>query len=745
MPTNVQATCPGCKNVLRIPADWLDQPIRCKHCGLIMHAKQPSKTARRSRTPPPPTRKAEAIIQDSPVPIAPNPAVVFQDHAAPFARLDEPDDGDQTVLRRRRKHRGGGWWKGPGIVFAVLLIAGVALAANWSRIKALLPPDVVAQVNTASEDKDPSKPPEAATEDVKLPKEGGLAPKEGGVDTGKEKHRKGGDTGTKGGETPRPRPAEPKNAAVLPRRALLISVHNYLYANPIHEGMPLPGARTIKNLVEGLTYGLKVPLNQVVHLSDTARKDPRPPMKSVIEQTLTSFLDTSRAQDRILVFFIGHSVEIGDEPYLVPIEGELDNAATLIPLKWVYEQLSKCKARQKVLVLDVNRFNPTNGLERPASGPMGPKLDAALKDPPAGVQVWSSCALGEQSYETDERPMGVFPYKLFVALTTDTRGMGLGGSIQKPEDPFPLEKLNEVVNEGMKADLEPHKLTQTARLTGKEAEGGAAYDRAEAAPPTPTLAGMPKQDPEVLKLLDGIRAEVSTPPVKVSHDERANNLDILPPFPADKLTRYQKEGDPDTKVKLAVRKARAVLWAAAASGEPKELREDVQKERATLRANLTILKDGYRAPAAGVAENRFKDMVTADGREVARILLHLTEALDELKTAGEEGRDAEPKRWQANYDFVLARLEAQVAYVYEYQSMLGQMRKELPPRDMALHGGWRLAAQTDLQGDAVGRKLATASRKLLDKIAKDHAGTPWEVLAKREKLTALGLKWQPTK
>ena len=30
----IQATCPGCKKMLRIPSDWIQQAIRCKHCGL---------------------------------------------------------------------------------------------------------------------------------------------------------------------------------------------------------------------------------------------------------------------------------------------------------------------------------------------------------------------------------------------------------------------------------------------------------------------------------------------------------------------------------------------------------------------------------------------------------------------------------------------------------------------------------------------------------------------------------------
>src|SRR5260370_28132024 len=40
----VQATCPGCKKVLRLPADWVNQPLRCKHCGATVQAKGKSPT-----------------------------------------------------------------------------------------------------------------------------------------------------------------------------------------------------------------------------------------------------------------------------------------------------------------------------------------------------------------------------------------------------------------------------------------------------------------------------------------------------------------------------------------------------------------------------------------------------------------------------------------------------------------------------------------------------------------------------
>ena len=38
--------------------------------------------------------------------------------------------------------------------------------------------------------------------------------------------------------------------------------------------------------------------------------------------------------------------------------------------------------------------------------------------------------------------------------------------------------------------------------------------------------------------------------------------------------------------------------------------------------------------------------------------------------------------------------------------------------------------------------MAKSSAALLKKMAEDYKGTPWEVLAKHEKLTTLGLEWK---
>jgi choice-of-anchor C domain-containing protein len=364
-----------------------------------------------------------------------------------------------------------------------------------------------------------------------------------------------------------------------------------------------------------------------------------------------------------------------------------------------------------------------------------------LKDPPAGVQVWSSCIAKQRSYAADDYQIGIFLDSLLTALNE-----GLSGTIQRPEEPLPLEPYVARVNEIMKEDLSRRKLEQVSRLTGKEAESGVNFDNN--IPPAPdaiaALASAPADVAVNQALLESLTEQIGTPPVKVTH-ELALCYDALPPFSVEALQKYQSDTpNPDSPLRKAVKDARVVLWAIYPGEPPLKLSEEVAKRRERIRVQLDVLKDGYRAPADGNEEQKFKDMVEADKRRVALILAAIDKVLEELQSKEVvEARDGESMRWKANYDFILARTYLERAYLFEYQSMLGSMCKEFPPRDPALHQGWKLASQPNLQGDSNGKKSAKEARRLLDKIAKDNAGTPWEVLAKREKLTNLGLEWQP--
>src|ERR1019366_1300146 len=219
---------------------------------------------------------------------------------------------------------------------------------------------------------------------------------------------------------------------------------------------------------------------------------PHPTQKSVLEMTIKDFVDTSREQDRIIILFTGHATSLEDTEkddakkddakkpsatsYLVPLDGNLKNPETLLPLKWVYDQLAKCKAQQKILILDTFRFSPSRGFILPSpgegdEGTMPEAFDKDLMNPPPGVQVWCSCLKDQCSVELDAG--SAFLQSLCNALQGN--GPKMSG-FADPSQPIPIENWVADVNQRLKDLLTPEKRTQVSRLSGKAAETVVAFN-----------------------------------------------------------------------------------------------------------------------------------------------------------------------------------------------------------------------------------------------------------------------------
>jgi hypothetical protein len=166
----VQAQCPGCRRQLRIPADWVTQVMRCKHCGNILKARAPlafpSPAARPSvpvnrPTPPPPSGPVAQLVAAPPggipliapaampvaraaipvaMPVAPPPAaapVGAPAASSPFSF--DPGAEEETPSRRRRRR---GSWTGPVIFLCVVGIAAGGTFFAWPHLQPILfPPD----------------------------------------------------------------------------------------------------------------------------------------------------------------------------------------------------------------------------------------------------------------------------------------------------------------------------------------------------------------------------------------------------------------------------------------------------------------------------------------------------------------------------------------------------------------------------------------------------------------------------
>src|SRR5262249_13531806 len=284
-------------------------------------------------------------------------------------------------------------------------------------------------------------------------------------------------------------------------------------------------------------------------------------------------------------------------------------------------------------------------------GAMGPKLDALLQKPPEGVQVWSACLPEQFSYEYDDANLhnGVFLEALHEAL-----GKALEGTVQQPEDALPLPKLVEAVNRHMEAFLKQFKKTQTSRLTGSEPAEGAPYDAAAAPPVLPAIkVPVAEGGAASLKRVQEILQEIEVPPLKANVSETPISVQALPPFAAKVLDNYVPV-EAETPFRTAVKNAVKALQVV----NGKRVREEGRRKG---------------------DEKKFKEeILDYQKREVATIQSELIDVLEELKKAGapEERAKETSKRWLAHYDYILARLENQIAYFYEYQLLLGSIRKE---------------------------------------------------------------------
>lgn len=736
----VQSTCPKCKRVLRIPAAWVSQAMKCKHCQQLFQAKVRTPAAVSAPTPLP----GQAPLTLAPaVETAPNPfAPAAAGPSDPFGF----DDAAVASPPPRRRRNAGNWWKGAALLGILLAIAGIVAAVAGPHLSGLFNNDKkdtrVAdsggkkgraveeepgpKTKKTPQVEDPPQKVEPKTGPTPEPKVTPEPKKELPKPPPKDQPKKKGIT--------TPKKETPKVAGgVFPRRALLINVSNYLLFNPLLYGSPRSGGypgsstATLSDLLS--RPPLNVPATQITELADGARQA-HPTSKGAIQAAIEDFVDTSRDQDRILVLFTGHAIDIEKEAYLVPVEGDRNDPKSLIPLSWVYDKLAKCRARQKLLILDIFRYPPARGEELPGTDAMTEDFDAKLLSPPPGVQVWTACTKDQKSIEFEAG--SVFLQALCHALQERLPG------IAEPTDPFPLDQLVPKVNQRLKELLDQQKIEQLSRLTGKEADGGAAYDPNQPPAPTivlktPTGAG---GDAAGLAMVKNILEEINLFP-GAKGTSRQLPLASLPPFPAKVLDEYKADY-----------KTLKELEDMAKDKEKYPLRAAYFAAAQALKAQEIQMEEFFPNPGGGIS-GKVKDAILAKQKPIGLMDFELKRILKQLIAVGDK-RDMETsKRWLAHYDLAVARLKERLIFVNEYNTVLALVRQDALPELKMGDSGWRIGIMgvpTKLASkESYFKDMNKEVRKSLARLAKDHANTPWALIAAREQMTALGLEWRPSR
>lgn len=550
-----------------------------------------------------------------------------------------------------------------------------------------------------------------------------------------------------GGTTGQPiRPITSANG--LPRRALFIAPVNYLFLNSTHFYQGKEGSGSGENaLLYRFNMGapFNIEKNQIYLLSDAGdgKYAASTPQKDVIEAAIKDFVETSRAQDRVILFFSGHACDVDGKGYLVPIEGDPNEKETLIPIDWVYEQLAKCKARQKVFVVDAFRFPPARGLELPATGPMTEAVDKQLESPPPGVQVVSACLKDQQSLEFENG--SIFQ----SALIDSFRKMALGAIVQ-PKDALPIGDLVTKANAFMKENLgggaammgkddkAEAPMAQVCRLSGKEPDAGADPNPTEPAPAQIAFQKGDKNDANLAvakTILDEIK---NFSPMKMSQVPQLSSMTLAAlPGAGKEIDDYKDEGfNPFTAdgSTLAAMKGKFPLRVMSY--------EISNKLKEFINLPMREVLNNPGGPLDAKAKSRF----LLEQKDPALAVLDLEELLADAKKLADNRDDEKSKRWQAHFDLSLARLQSRLVYIYEYNNLIALIRSDSLPDLTPAHTGWRVNTSNKIQiKEASVKAMAKDANRTWERLSKEYPGTPWAIIAKREKNVSMGLQWVATK
>jgi hypothetical protein len=129
-------------------------------------------------------------------------------------------------------------------------------------------------------------------------------------------------------------------------------------------------------------------------------------------------------------------------------------------------------------------------------------------------------------------------------------------------------------------------------------------------------------------------------------------------------------------------------------------------------------------------------------QQAAAVLEPKINQLYELLAAGEKDR---PKlttpRWQAGYDLSLGRVLALKVRTESYNAMLAKAKSGMKFASEK-NDTWRLVHAEEISVGSVLEKQAQQAKTYLERVVKEHPGTPWAQLAQVELKEPLGWKWQ---
>ncbi len=139
-------------------------------------------------------------------------------------------------------------------------------------------------------------------------------------------------------------------------------------------------------------------------------------------------------------------------------------------------------------------------------------------------------------------------------------------------------------------------------------------------------------------------------------------------------------------------------------------------------------------------EAAFANALTEAQKVAAKLHPQISQLYEVLKK-GESDRERETSpRWQAGFDLAMGRVAAAKVRADAYNALLAQAKRGIN-FEKPNNNTWQLVPSDEPIADSQLQKVADKARMYLTRVAEDHPGTPWALIAAKELQDPLGWKW----
>ena len=143
----------------------------------------------------------------------------------------------------------------------------------------------------------------------------------------------------------------------------------------------------------------------------------------------------------------------------------------------------------------------------------------------------------------------------------------------------------------------------------------------------------------------------------------------------------------------------------------------------------------------GGSEAQLKRRLDEAQQACARVAPQLDRLYDAL-ISGEGDRDKlTGSRWQAEYDYALGRVLAAKVRNDSYNQMIASLKAGKGPKNTT---EYNLEQADSYETSSALKKMADKAKVYLERVVKEHPGTPWAKMAAEDLKAPMGWKWQGT-